>query len=177
MPRAPKPPQLNPSEDSAAGQQPPAEPQSTRRGGPRRLRAVRWTNLVPTTIYLYSDIDDRLTTALDDMGMGPQEAWELAINTYCDALQPPIPAVFPEPIDKANLKVPRDPNPPPPGTPRDRPVAPGSVVRLKRNTRARLVAACHQEQMGGMAVLNDAMEAYLDELDLEQSDAQQPQAH
>ncbi|MEU1880891.1 hypothetical protein ABZ470_26590 [Streptosporangium sp. NPDC020072] len=40
-------------------------------------------------------------------------------------------------------------------------------MRLKRTTRARLVAACRQEQMGGAAALNDAMEAYLDELDLE----------
>ncbi|MEU4546179.1 hypothetical protein [Nonomuraea dietziae] len=58
----------------------------------------------------------------------------------------------------------RDPNQPLPGTPAGRLAAPTAVVRLQRNTRARLVAACHQEQMGGKAAINDAIEAYLDEL-------------
>ncbi|MEV0379735.1 hypothetical protein [Nonomuraea sp. NPDC050643] len=171
MPRNPKPPQRQQAEpfENLTNEQPQkAEPQSARRTGPRRVRAVRWTKLVPTMVYLYSDIDDRLTNALEDTGLGPQEAFELAINTYCDALQPPIPAAFPEPISKADLSLPRDPNPPPPGTPRERPAAPGATVRLARNTRARLAAACRQEQMGGMAGLNDAIEAWLDELDLAQ---------
>ncbi|MFI6497118.1 hypothetical protein [Nonomuraea typhae] len=172
MPR-PKPPQ-RPAllDDSTGEQQQKAEPQSSRRTGPRRVRAVQWTELVPTTIYLYQDLDDRLTAALETSGKGPQGAWEQAINTYCDALQPPIPATFPDPITQADISLPRDPNPPPVGTPRDRPVAPGSTVRLKRNTRARLAAACRQEQMGGMGALNDSMEGYLDELDLEKNKAE-----
>ncbi|MFG1965721.1 hypothetical protein [Nonomuraea sp. NPDC049028] len=173
MPRNPKPPQHPQAklfDNLTNEQQQSAEPQSARRTGPRRVRAVRWTKLVPTMVYLYSDIDDRLTDTLDDIGMGPQEAFELAINSYCDALQPPIRAEFPEPISKADLSLPRDPNPPPPGTPRERPVAPGTTVRLTPNARARLAAACRQEQMGGMAGLNDAIEAWLDELDITRAD-------
>ncbi|GAA4946518.1 hypothetical protein HD597_006821 [Nonomuraea thailandensis] len=152
-------------DDLTTEQQQEAGPQSTRRSGSRRVRAVRWTGLAPTSIYLYQHLDDRLTTALEEDGRGPQEAWELAINAYCDALQPPIKTEFPEPIKKADLALPRDPSQMP-GTPRAYPVAPLATVRLKRNTRARLAAACRQEAMGGMAVLNDAMEAYLDERDL-----------
>ncbi|MBB5140494.1 hypothetical protein HNP84_010262 [Thermocatellispora tengchongensis] len=100
--------------------------------------------------------------------MGLQDVFELAINTYCDALEPPIPANMPA---DANLKVPRDPHQPPPGTPVDRPtVKPSAVVRLERNTRARLVAACEQEEMGGKAIINDAIEAYLDELNFDGSE-------
>ncbi|NRQ31216.1 hypothetical protein HII36_05115 [Nonomuraea sp. NN258] len=47
-----------------------------------------------------------------------------------------------------------------------------ATIRLKRNTRARLAAASKQEEMGGMAAINDAMEAYLDELDLEEHDSE-----
>ncbi|MFG3438395.1 hypothetical protein ACGF0J_14220 [Nonomuraea sp. NPDC047897] len=164
MPDSPRPPQpafLEP--DAATAQQPTAQPQSARTA-PRRIRKPKWTQLRPTVARLYTDIDERLTTALEATGMGPQETFELAINTYCDALQPPIPPEMPQ---DADLKIPRDPNQPPPGTPADRPTAPATVVRLKSNTRARLVAACHQEQMGGKALINDALEAYLDELDLE----------
>ncbi|MFB4284918.1 hypothetical protein ACBJ59_57290 [Nonomuraea sp. MTCD27] len=172
MPRTPKPPQdSRPTlfDDLTAEQPQKAEPQSSRRTGPRRVRAVRWTNLVPTTVYLYRALDDRLTEALEADGMGPQEAWELAINAYCDALQPPIQAEFPEPIKKSDISLPRDTSQPV-GTPREGPVAPGATIRLKRNTRARLAAACKQERMGGMAALNDAMEAYLDERDLAKVD-------
>ncbi|MGI5281728.1 hypothetical protein ACQEVF_59305 [Nonomuraea polychroma] len=165
MPRTPKASQPTFIEpDPAAAQQPTAEPQSARTG-PRRGRKPQWTKLQPTIAHLYEDIDERLTAALETTGMGLQETFEEAINTYCDALRPPIPAEMPE---DADLKMPRDPNQPPPGTPVDRPTVAPAVVRLKRNTRARLVAACHQEQMGGKAVINDAIEAYLDELDLEQ---------
>ncbi|MEU7891761.1 hypothetical protein AB0B45_02725 [Nonomuraea sp. NPDC049152] len=165
------PPRSKPSQptsvepDSAATQQPTAEPQSTR-PGPRRGRKPQWTKLKPTIAHLYQDINDRLTAALEINGMGLQETFEDAINTYCDALRPPIPAEMP--TDAKALTMPRDPNQPLPGTPADRPTAPPAVVRLQPNTRARLVAACHQEQMGGKAVINDALEAYLDELDLEQ---------
>ncbi|WP_214317106.1 hypothetical protein [Nonomuraea sediminis] len=145
-------------------EQPTAEPQSARTG-PRRTRKPQWTSLHPTIAHLYTDIDQRLTDGLETTGMGLQETFEAAINTYCDALEPPIPAEMPE---DADLKMPRDPNEPLPGTPIDRPTAPPAVVRLQRNTRARLVAACKQKQMGGKAVINDAIEAYLDELDLEQ---------
>ncbi len=153
MPRQPKPspdtiPQPTVPEPA---QQPTAEPQSRRT--PRRIRKPKWTELHPTIAHLYTDLNDRLTAALEVTGMGLQETFEAAINTYCDALQPPIPAQMP---DDADLKIPRDPNQPPPGTPRDQPTAPPAVVRLQRNTRARLVAACKQEQMGGKAVLNDA---------------------
>ncbi|MEV1170142.1 hypothetical protein [Nonomuraea sp. NPDC049784] len=159
MPRNSKPAQ------PADAQQPAAEPQSGR-GGSRRIRSPKWTGLQPTIAHLYTDIDDRLTHALKITGEGLQETFEAAINTYCDALQPPIPAEMP--TDAEALKMPRDPNQPPPGTPADRPTAPPAVVRLKPNTRARLVAACHQEQMGGKAVINDAIEAYLDELGLDE---------
>ncbi|MEV0994347.1 hypothetical protein [Nonomuraea sp. NPDC050202] len=154
MPRKSDPPQA---------QQPTAEPQSGRTK-PRGIRKRKWTELQPTIAHLYEDINERLTHALEVTEMGLQETFELAINTYCDALKPLIPAEMPE---NADLKMPRDPFQPPPGTPRDRPTAPPAVVRLRRNTRARLVAACHQENMGGKAVINDAIEAYLDELGLE----------
>ncbi|WP_433355495.1 hypothetical protein ACQP25_16895 [Microtetraspora malaysiensis] len=148
--------------DPAAARQPTAEPQSARPS--RRIRKPTWTELKPTIAHLYTDIDERLTTALEATGMGLQETFEDAINIYCDALRPPIPA---EMHEDADLKVPRDPNQPPVGTPLDRPTAPPAVVRLQRNTRARLVAACKQGQMGGKAVINDAIEAYLDELEME----------
>ncbi|MFD8529475.1 hypothetical protein ACFV0L_18845 [Streptosporangium canum] len=161
MPRQPNPPQPS---YSAPAQQPTAEPQSGRKPS-RRIRKPKWTELHPTITYLYEDINDRLTAALEVTGMGLQETFEAAIATYCDALQPPIPAQMPE---DADLKMPRDPNQPPPGTPLDRPTAPPAVVRLQRNTRARLVAACHQERMGGKAVINDVIEAYVDELEMGQ---------
>jgi hypothetical protein len=148
----------------ASAEQPTAEPQSAR-PGPRRGRKPQWTKLKPTIAHLYVHINDRLTDALDDSEMGLQDTFEIAINTYCDALRPPIPAKMPEDADQ---KLPRDPNQPPPGTPADQPTAPAAVVRLKPNTRARLVAACEQEQMGAKAVINDAIEAYLDELDMEE---------
>ncbi|NRQ31352.1 hypothetical protein HII36_05795, partial [Nonomuraea sp. NN258] len=110
MPRKPEPPQ-RPTlfDDPTSEQQQKAGPQSTRRTGPRRIRAPKWTDLVPTSVYLYADIDRRLTQALTDAGMGPQEAFEIAINRYCDALQPPIQTEFPEPLTKADLALPRDP--------------------------------------------------------------------
>lgn len=37
------------------------------------------------------DIDERLTAALETTGMGLQETFEIAINTYRDALKRPIP--------------------------------------------------------------------------------------
>ncbi|TMR92832.1 hypothetical protein [Nonomuraea basaltis] len=164
MPRTPKAPQPTFTEpDPAALQQPTAGPQSAR-PGPRRGRKPQWTKLKPTIAHLYEDINDRLTDVIEATGMGLQETFEEAINTYCDALRPPIPAEMPE---DADLKLPRDPNQPPPGTPADRPTAPPAVVRLQPNTRARLVAACNQEKMGGKAVINDAIEAYLDELDMD----------
>ncbi|MEU7911385.1 hypothetical protein [Microbispora bryophytorum] len=148
---------------TAAAQPPAAEPQPARE--PRRIRKPKWTELHPTVAHLFTDIDERLTGALEATGLGLQDTFEVAINTYCDALRPPIPAQMP---DDADIRIPRDPNPPLPGTPLDRPTAKPAVVRLQRNTRARLVAACHQERMGGKALINDAIEAYLDELDVEE---------
>ncbi|MFI9841598.1 hypothetical protein ACIHFD_31500 [Nonomuraea sp. NPDC051941] len=139
----------------------------TSKPGGRVFTSPKWTGLQPTIAHLFEDIDERLTHALKVTGEGLQETFETAINTYCDALQPPVPGEMPE---DADLKMPRDPNQPPPGTPTDRATAPPAVVRLTRNTRARLVAACHQEQMGGKAVINDAIEAYLDELGLDEVD-------
>ncbi|WP_433426234.1 hypothetical protein ACQP1V_43060 (plasmid) [Microtetraspora malaysiensis] len=140
---------------------PEAEPQSPRRqpAGIRSRKPV-WTTLKPTIAHLLADVDARLTTACDQTGNGVQWTFEAAINGYCDVLVPPIPAEMPEDSD---LQVPRDPNPGLPGTPKNEDTR-KTVVRLKPNTRARLVAGCKQEQLGGKDFINDALSAYFDRL-------------
>lgn len=131
-----------------------AKPQSTRQ---RRSRAVQWTKRKPTIAHLYQEVDEALTRAIRKTGLGLQDTFEIAINQYCDRLQPPIPAEMPE---DADLAVPRDPNETP-GAPLQDPTAPPAVVRLLPNTRARLVAACRQEVKGGKQVINEAITDYL----------------
>lgn len=153
MPRKPEPPK--------PPQQPKAEPQS----GGRRIRQPKWTNLHPTIAHLYTETDERLTYALEATGDGLQETFEAVINTYCgDAATHPRghargrrhqAAARPQPVAARHTSRPGHRE--------------ACVVRLKRNTRARLVAACKQEQMGGKAIVNDAIEAYLDELAVDRS--------
>ncbi|WP_424533705.1 hypothetical protein ACOZ38_25550 [Sphaerisporangium viridialbum] len=138
-------------------------PTSRPRKAPTRTRKPVWTTRKPTIAHLYEDINDRLNDALESTGFGLQDLFELAIDAYCNDLNPPIPEQMPEDSD---LKVPRNPNADLPGTPSERVTVPPAVIRLMPNTRARLVAACKQEQLGGKDVINDALLAYLDRLDM-----------
>lgn len=113
---------------------------------------------MPTSIRLPEDLDDRLTEHIEHSGVGLQPTIEAAINAYCDHLTPPIPAQMSE---DADTKVPRDPHRELPGTPKDEAVR-LAVVRLKPNTRARLAAACKQQNMGGKDFITEAVETYLD---------------
>ncbi|WP_204078277.1 hypothetical protein [Planotetraspora phitsanulokensis] len=149
-------------EPGAEAEQPPtAEAQPARGASPRRTRKPTWTTLIPTTIRLDEDVDDRVTVALQTTGMGLQEFIEQAINVACDALS--IPKTMPE---GSSTKLPRDPNAEPPGTPTEQVWKTGNV-RLKPNTRMRLAAACDKQQVGGKELINDAVADYLDDLGIE----------
>jgi hypothetical protein len=147
---------------------PVATPQPERRTrAPQRSRQPVWTKLKPTKAYLLEDTDARLTTACESHGIGLQDVFEAAINSYCDTLNPPIPEQMPEDSD---LSVPRDPDFVP-GVSRDRTTR-QVVVRLTSNTKARLVAGCKQERLGGTDFANDALNHYFDQLGIPDATAE-----
>lgn len=147
MPRnKPEPPRV-PAKSSA-------ESLTSRRATPARGRVATWTNLHNTGTRLDKATDDRLTKAAQRTGVGVQAIWETAINVYCDKLR--IPKEMPE---DAELKIP---------TPKKNNMGGGKLVmvRLTRNTRARLVEGCLREDLGGRPFISDALNDYFDDLDI-----------
>jgi hypothetical protein len=151
---------------------PKAEPLPQRRGAiPQRNRVPVWTALKKTGVRLLKDTDTRLTAACHETQMGLQETMEAAINAYCTKMK--IPKTM---KDDSDLKVPRDPDFVP-GVPLGQDTR-QIVVRLQANTRARFVAGCKKEKLGGQGFANDALNFYFDALgipaaaDLGQADAE-----
>lgn len=96
--------------------------------------------------------DNRMTKAHDRTGKGVRDIREDAINSYCDKLG--IPKEMPE---DAELKIP---------APKKNNMGGGklTMVRLTRNTRARLVEGCLREDLGGRPFISDALNDYFDDL-------------
>ncbi|TMR87810.1 hypothetical protein [Nonomuraea basaltis] len=132
------------------GGKPLAKPQTRR--APARTKAVRWTDLINTGTRLDEDTIERLDDACQRTGLGVQGVWEEAINYYCDQLG--IPAEMPPGSD---MTVPR------PSVPAADPESLKLITaRLTPNTRARLVAGCHLEELGGQEFIPAALNAWFD---------------
>ncbi|MFI6889139.1 hypothetical protein [Streptosporangium canum] len=140
-----------------------AEPLSHQGSAPRRTREAVWTSLKPTGVGLREDTDARLTAAWEQTRLGLQETFEAAINAYCTKLK--IPKTMKPDSD---LKVPRNPDLVP-GVPSEHATR-KVVVRLTANTKARLVAGCKKEKMGGLDFVNDALNDYFDDLGIPDAD-------
>jgi hypothetical protein len=125
------------------------------RSAPARTKAVRWTDLINTGTRLDEDTLSRLDDACERTGLGVQGVWEKAINYYCDQLG--IPANMPEHSDTT---IPRSTSPA---------ADPNSLklitARITPNTRARLSAGCHQQELGGQEFIPTALNAWFDHLD------------
>jgi hypothetical protein len=133
-----------------------AKPRTRR--APARTKAVRWTDLINTGTRLDEDTIARLDDACERTGLGVQGVWEEAINYYCDRLDPPIPAEMPP--GSENEPIPR------PSQPAADPESLTLITaRLTPNTRARLVAGCHQKGLGGQEFIPAALNAWFDQLD------------
>ncbi|MGR6915355.1 hypothetical protein ACU635_14015 [[Actinomadura] parvosata] len=93
-----------------------------------------------------------MTKAHDRTGKGVRDIWEEAINAYCDKLG--VPKEMPE---DASLKIP---------APKKNNMSGGKLVmvRLDRNTRARLVEGCLREDLGGRPFISEALNDYFDSL-------------
>ncbi|MEV4079173.1 hypothetical protein AB0J43_02620 [Nonomuraea fuscirosea] len=128
----------------------------TRRRAPARTKAVTWTDRINTGTRLDEDTIERLNDACDRTGLGVQGVWESAINYYCDRLG--IPAEMPPGTEREPIPRPSEP-----------PADPDSLqlitVRLAPNTRGRLVAGCHLEELGGQEFIPAALNAWFDHLD------------
>ncbi|TYB71158.1 hypothetical protein FXF51_01610 [Nonomuraea sp. PA05] len=128
---------------------------------PERRRAATWMNLINTGTRLDAVTNERLTHVCKATGQGLQDVWEAAINFYCDQFYPPIPKEMP---DETDLDIPRF-------TRRthawNEDGDEGTLVtaRLKQNTRARLVEACHRMRENGNVVITDALNAWFNHLD------------
>jgi hypothetical protein len=126
------------------------------RSAPTRTKAVRWTDLVNTGTRLDEDTIERLDDACERTGLGVQGVWEEAINYYCNQLG--IPAEMPPGSE-------RDPLPRPSAPAADPDSLKLITARIAPNTRARLVAGCHMEEMGGQEFIPAALNAWFDHLD------------
>jgi hypothetical protein len=133
-----------------------AQPRTRPAPNPGRTKAVQWTQLINTGTRLDEDTIERMDDACQRTGLGVQGVWEEAINYYCD--QVGVPAEMPPGSE-------REPIP--------RPTVPAAdpdsltlvTARLTPNTRARLVAGCHQQGQGGQEFIPDALNAWFDHLD------------
>ncbi|MER6171292.1 hypothetical protein [Streptosporangium sp. NPDC001681] len=134
-----------------------------------RHREAVWTKLKSTGAYIRADTDTRLTAAWEQTGLGLQETFEAALNAYCSKLNVPQ-TMKPD----SDLKVPRNPDLVP-GVPNEYATR-QVVVRLQPNTKARLVAGCKQEQLGGTDFVNDALNDYFDDLGIPAADKLGPAA-
>ncbi|MEW1847668.1 hypothetical protein AB0392_57750 [Nonomuraea angiospora] len=126
------------------------------RSTPTRTKAVKWTDLVNTGTRLDEDTIDRMNDAIERTGLGLQGVWEEAITYYCDQLG--IPAKMPEGSEK-------DPIPRPSAPAADPESLTLITARITPNTRARLIAGCHQEELGGQEFIPAALNAWFDHLD------------
>jgi hypothetical protein len=131
-----------------------AEPRT--RSGPQRGKAATWTNRINTGSRLDEDTIERMNDAIHRTGLGLQGVWEQAINYYCDQIG--IPAEMPPGSERERIPRPSEPL-----------ADPESLtlitVRLNPNTRARLVAGCHLEELGGQEFIPAALNAWFDHLD------------
>lgn len=126
---------------------------------PERRRVATWMNLINTGTRLDEATNRRLTATCKATGEGLQDVWESAINFYCDKFFPPIPK---EIADLTDLEIPRFTR-----TSHSSDEDHGTLVtvRLKQNTRARLVEACHRVRENGGVVITDALNAWFNHLD------------
>ncbi|MFI7136189.1 hypothetical protein ACIBQ1_61845 [Nonomuraea sp. NPDC050153] len=126
------------------------------RSTPTRTKAVKWTDLINTGTRLDPDTLERLDAACEITGLGVQGVWEEAITYYCDRLG--IPAEMPEGSEKEPI--------PRPSAPAADPESLTLITaRIKPNTRARLIAGCHHEELGGQEFIPQALNAWFDHLD------------
>ncbi|GAA3722658.1 hypothetical protein GCM10022224_104390 [Nonomuraea antimicrobica] len=151
------PPRKRPDPRTAAlteqGEETSADPLTPRRTtAPTRGRVATWTTLRNTGTRLDDATNSRMTKAHDRAGKGVRDIWEEAINAYCDKLG--VPQEMPE---DAELKIP---------APKKNNMGGGKLimVRLTRNTRARLVEGCLREDLGGRPFISDALNDYFDDL-------------
>ncbi|WP_440063889.1 hypothetical protein [Streptosporangium sp. OZ121] len=146
-----------------------SEPLPRQRPAQIRHREAVWTKLKQTGAHLREDTDARLTAFWEQTQRSLQDTFEDAINAYCDKLRIPK-TMKPD----SELAIPRNPGlvPAEPNGYTTRKIG----VRLQPNTRARLVAACKKEQLGGTDLFNDALNDYFDKLGIPTVDRLGPAA-
>ncbi|MFI6485252.1 hypothetical protein ACIBH1_45590 [Nonomuraea sp. NPDC050663] len=121
-----------------------------------RTRTARWTKLLQSAFTLTIDTDQRLSAAIAETGQGPQDIFQHVINQLCDDLA--IPQQM-HPDDPVNPTARRRTSTWGEGLARVE-----LVVRLDRNTKQRLAAACDKEEISRLELVETALNDYFDEL-------------
>ncbi|MGR6921232.1 hypothetical protein ACU635_43910 [[Actinomadura] parvosata] len=139
--------------------QPPGDDRASLAGPrtrPSRRKSLQWTDRINTGARLDEDTIARMDEVCEHTSLGVQDIWESAINYYCDQIG--IPAELPPGTERERIPRPSEPA-----------ADPESLtlitVRLLPATRARLVAGCRQEGLGGQEFIPDALNAWFDHLD------------